>query len=81
MPTEEDKQQLAEAAAAAAVQQQAPAAAAANAAANGEENGAAADDALKSEISLVFEIALKRNFTVTFEVNVSVIYVHCILLD
>lgn len=72
MPTEEDKQQIAEAAAAAASQQQAPAAAASAAGVsdgNEQANGTSSEDALKSEISLVFEIALKRNFTVTFEVT------------
>ena len=67
MPTEQDKQQAVEAA-----QQQAPAPGATSGVeseAGEQENGASSsDDALKSEISLVFEIALKRQFTVTFEV-------------
>jgi len=68
MPTEQDKQQAVDAA-----QQQAPAPGATSGveseAGEQENDASSSDDALKSEISLVFEIALKRQFTVTFEVT------------
>lgn len=69
MPTEEDKQQIADAVAEAAQQQQTHNIAAGTADGAEQTNGTSSEDALKSEISLVFEIALKRNFTVTFEVT------------
>lgn len=57
MPTEEDKQQMA-AEVASQLEKQGDA----------DSNGST-DDALKSEISLVFEIALRHSFTVNFEVT------------